>query len=357
AAAAAAAAAAGVPAAPGRAPPAWVPVDPVAVAGGGPIPLRPAAAAGFAPANAAAVAPAAAPLGGSNSWHSQLSLHLRLAALVLVTAVAMVVAAALGYHVPVLCGRAAFVAFGLSVGNDLYCSLAGCVLTWGMWLAAGAACAHANAVLRRGRAALGTAAAAVAASVAVAAKWLVILSLWLAALPLMIGSVAQAVTVIPLRVPAGETPLLAPAQVWALGLVLLKVWMRCVTIGGFGGGGGAGGGLSWRRRLDRVRRNGVWGVNFTETMRDVVLPALNSVGEFYFMPLMFAKGLLPLTFTDPVRLAQLQRLTFPAFVGLKAAAAAGAAGLQFLQSCHDSIRDEMYLLGTQLRNADAITEG
>ena len=75
--------------------------------------------------------------------------------------------------------------------------------------------------------------------------------------------------VAPVRVPLDETPSLALYQNWALGLVFLKIWMRCVTLGAFGE-------AAWRERFERVAEHDVLGVRFGWTLAEVVLPLVGS---------------------------------------------------------------------------------
>lgn len=60
---------------------------------------------------------------------------------------------------------------------------------------------------------------------------LFLLSLWLLLLPVLIGILFEYVVIIPARVPLNETPFVPPYEAWALGLVFLKIWVRCELLG------------------------------------------------------------------------------------------------------------------------------
>jgi len=49
--------------------------------------------------------------------------------------------------------------------------------------------------------------------------------LWLPPPPLLLGLLLEAVILIPLRTPLYETPQYSFLQCWAIGLILLKVWV------------------------------------------------------------------------------------------------------------------------------------
>eukprot|EP00177_Eucheuma_denticulatum_P004981 GFKZ01009064.1.p1 GENE.GFKZ01009064.1~~GFKZ01009064.1.p1 ORF type:complete len:1135 (-),score=143.58 GFKZ01009064.1:1013-4417(-) len=176
-----------------------------------------------------------------------------------------------------------------------------------------------------------------------AGKGLVIISIWLGAIPLAAGILFELVLV-PMRVAHNETPYFYLHQDWAIGLLLLKVWMCIAVTGGLGS--------IWRERVLRAREGDVIGLNqnFTRTMREVVLPVLFSVVTALSVPYSFAKGMLPLLGVTR-RISNLVcRYSYLvitcAYCGFKTM----RYSVSVLRDLHDSIRDEKYLMGKQLYN-------
>eukprot|EP00737_Agarophyton_chilense_P000307 gb/GEZJ01000350.1/.p1 GENE.gb/GEZJ01000350.1/~~gb/GEZJ01000350.1/.p1 ORF type:complete len:1051 (-),score=144.27 gb/GEZJ01000350.1/:1268-4420(-) len=102
---------------------------------------------------------------------------------------------------------------------------------------------------------------------ALVVKGTVIISIWLGIIPLMTGLLFELIFV-PIRVSYNETPYFCLHQDWALGLLLLKVWSCIAATGGLG--------TKWRERVLRAKEGELAGldVNFSRTMREVVLPVL-----------------------------------------------------------------------------------
>jgi hypothetical protein len=66
-------------------------------------------------------------------------------------------------------------------------------------------------------------------------------------------------------------PTTTPPPAWALGLVLLKLWVRCCLLGVLGADD------PWKRRLERVRARGLRRLDFHATLHDVVRPLIISL--------------------------------------------------------------------------------
>lgn len=124
-------------------------------------------------------------------------------------------------HLPLLTGRAALAAVKLPSNNDIFNFPTGLALLWGClyvvrfviqdvmhnW--------NTPALLR-----------ALCKWTTIAAKVLAVGLLWLLVPPMLLGLLLESLCLIPLRTPLMETPQFPLLQCWAVGLILLKVWIR-----------------------------------------------------------------------------------------------------------------------------------
>ncbi|CAM9722490.1 unnamed protein product, partial [Sphacelaria rigidula] len=173
-------------------------------------------------------------------------------------------------------------------------------------------------------------------------KWVVVGSLLAGALPVLTGLLVHDALRGPLP-PAEETAALTWGKIWALGLVCVKVWARCVLAGGLAD-------EQWRARLRRVRNNGIRGVDFRYTLTQVCFPLLDRVGQYYFWPYLLNRFVIPLVVTNQRDLRIIQKATPCAFLLTEAAYAAGVFVVSKIKALHDRIRDDEYLEGLELEN-------
>jgi hypothetical protein len=60
----------------------------------------------------------------------------------------------------------------------------------------------------------------------IAAKSVTLGAIWFTVIPLLIGLLLDAAIVAPLRTPLNESPTYSLVQCWAVGLLVLKIWLR-----------------------------------------------------------------------------------------------------------------------------------
>ncbi|EWM25664.1 ring u-box domain-containing protein, partial [Nannochloropsis gaditana] len=111
-----------------------------------------------------------------------------------------------------------------------------------------------------------------------------LLALWLLLLPLLVGLLFELAVILPARVPVDETPLIPLYEAWVLGLVFLKISVRCLLLGLLGND------HPWKRKFERVGANGFWNLDFTWTLRHVVLPVLCLFLSLLLPPYFFSKS-------------------------------------------------------------------
>jgi len=199
---------------------------------------------------------------------------------------------------------------------------------------------------------------------------LILSALWLVAIPLILGLIFEVMLIVPIRVPLNETAFVSPLEAWALGLVFLKIWLRCVFLGVWGPDN------IWKRRFDRVRANGFRDLDFKWTLREVVLPVGVTLGDLLFTPHFIVKTTEIVVAHPWCRTVLLQALSLycprgwcsppdecidmilsvmkrsawlvylAAILVLRAHSLMGRA----LKRLHDRIRDDQYLVGLELKN-------
>lgn len=178
---------------------------------------------------------------------------------------------------------------------------------------------------------------------------------------------------------------------WALGLVLLKLWVRCCLLGVFGPDD------PWKRKLERVRARGFRGLQFFDTLKEVVWPVCIALSTAIITPYLLSATVeavvisylvaLDLRAPPPPRggplaplldllngpyrrhrqgnatvllgmrrhevlrgVARLKQSAHLAFILLRLL----LAGLRWLRRAakrlHDTLRDERYLVGVELQD-------
>eukprot|EP00752_Nemacystus_decipiens_P011465 g10180.t2 len=250
---------------------------------------------------------------------------------------ALVVLPAVVVLLPLLSGRALFEAVGLPLDDDLPPLVAGGLLC--------SALAWALSALLRLQVGAGEHRRLLSNTLLLAGKWLVIGALLMGVLPGLTGLLVHDALRGPLP-PTEETAVMTWGKIWALGLVCVKLWARCVLAGAVRD-------ETWQGRLRRVRANGFRGVDFKFTLMEVCFPLLDRVGQFYFWPHLVNRFLLPLLIEDQRVLRVRQKATPFVFFLLKAFWAAATFGMRKMKALHDLIRDDEYLVGLELENMPA----
>eukprot|EP00903_Cladosiphon_okamuranus_P011017 g10406.t1 len=235
---------------------------------------------------------------------------------------------------PLLTGRVLFETVGLPLDDDLPPLVAGGLVC--------SALAWALSALSRLQVAAGEHGRLVYNALMLAGKWLVIGALLMGALPGLTGLLVHDALRGPLP-PSEETAVMTWGKIWALGLVCVKLWARCVLAGAVRD-------ETWRGRLRRVRANGFRGVDFKFTLMEVCFPLLDRVGQFYFWPHLANRFILPLLIDNQRDLRVVQKGTPFVFFLLKAFWAAATFGARKIKALHDLIRDDEYLVGLELEN-------
>lgn len=181
----------------------------------------------------------------------------------------------------------------------------------------------------------------------VGAKVSFLATIWLTVPPLMLGTLLESLVVIPIRTPLRETPVYPWVQVWALGLVFLKIWVRCVIVGAVGDPDGP-----FRRALERIMEQGLVRLDMAMVLGEVIMPVILALGDYLVTPY-FVSRTLCLFFVESYYIKTLVTRFAPlAYLAVRVLAGVFRGAASSLRRLYCEIRDEKYLLRTQLVNRD-----
>ena len=175
-------------------------------------------------------------------------------------------------------------------------------------------------------------------------------AIWLTIPPILLGTLLESLIVIPIRTPLSETPIYPWVQVWALGLVFLKIWIRCVVVGAVGDPDG-----TFRRALDRVLQQGLMHLDALLVLRDVILPVILNLSDYLVTPYFLSRTLCLFVVKDYYRKTLVMRFAPLAYLALKGLLVMLKSSADGLRNLYCEIRDEKYLLRTQLVNREEAT--
>jgi E3 ubiquitin-protein ligase MARCH6 len=109
---------------------------------------------------------------------------------------------------------------------------------------------------------------------------------WLGVMPIIIGVIFEFAILLPLRCPINESPYFFVFHDWALGLLYLKVWFRIVMLDAYPN--------SWKQKFEKIRTDGIVGVQMIEIIRQVLLPIMTPILTVLTLPYAVCRGIIPL---------------------------------------------------------------
>jgi len=184
----------------------------------------------------------------------------------------------------------------------------------------------------------------------VIAKWSWVLSkvilaslLWLSTLPMLLGYCLEALFVMPFRFESSQTVLFPMMQAWALGLILLKLFIKCVLTGVFGD-------VPLRDELEMLLIRGFAHFDLKLFISRIFLPLLIPLCDVVFISFFAARALgMVLDASYEYRTIYV-RYSLHTYLLLKIVIKVSVAAVKYLINLHNEIRDSRYLIGTELTN-------
>eukprot|EP00184_Porphyridium_aerugineum_P005636 CAMPEP_0184696662 /NCGR_PEP_ID=MMETSP0313-20130426/3882_1 /TAXON_ID=2792 /ORGANISM="Porphyridium aerugineum, Strain SAG 1380-2" /LENGTH=1180 /DNA_ID=CAMNT_0027155331 /DNA_START=258 /DNA_END=3800 /DNA_ORIENTATION=- len=284
--------------------------------------------------------PANQPNMGGMSTSSVNHVALRGACMIFLGWASLVVVDVVFVTLPTLLGRAMFSSVGLALSHDIYTFGIGLYTIWGL----AELSAHIASFVRY---------YSMNQVVDVAWRWaikavkvFILTILWLGFVPLGLGLLLELTVIIPVRVDMDQSAYFYYYQDWALGLLLLKLWIRLVLNTEMH--------VGWRERMQRLRAGGFAHVdaNFWDTLSGLVLPLVFLTCAALSLPYALANVVLP-AFLFSSEASQLtMRFGYLCMTLILLEIQLWQYLRVVLRRVHDAIRDDKYLLGRRLHNFD-----
>jgi E3 ubiquitin-protein ligase MARCH6 len=249
---------------------------------------------------------------------------------------AYAVAASWAMHIPLAVGRKVLSTVGFRSNHDGYSMPAGIAACWAsMYII--------RFVVRdvmTNRDNYHALARAIGKWALVAIKVVVLGTVWLIVPPLLIGVLFELVGSAPFRTPENETPKYPIVHLWALGLVFLKLWVRCVFMQENN---------VWHRRFERVYNRGLVNIEARFILLQIIVPTVLWLLDFLLVPYFFAR--LAAVFVPSYALqTRIVRYSFAAYLALRASIFLADKLCGSVTGLYNEIRDSRYLVGIELTN-------
>ncbi|KAI6182505.1 RING-CH-type domain-containing protein [Aphelenchoides bicaudatus] len=163
----------------------------------------------------------------------------------------------------------------------------------------------------------------------------------LGVIPFLLSMYFQLLIIGPLRVSISQTPVLSPSKEWAMGILHLKIICATIMMG-----------PEWRLKtaLEQIYADGVRNIRLKNLYVNIVLPVVNTLTLLIVAPYVVVRAVLMCLDVTPEEHATFVRFSFPSLL-------VGILALLYLRwaykrlcSLHRRLRDEKYLIGSQLVN-------
>lgn len=169
-------------------------------------------------------------------------------------------------------------------------------------------------------------------------------ALWISLPPLLLGYLFMALFVLPWRVRPEETPIYSFLQLWAFGLVGLKLGARCILTGVLGD-------IDLRLQLEMVMIRGVEHFQLRHFLDFVLWPVLQPLLDTVCWPFLCSRLLACAMPSHGLRTLCV-RYSYHFYLLLRLLVHLLRRTTTYLVTLHNEIRDSRYLVGMQLTNRD-----
>eukprot|EP01090_Pellita_catalonica_P022782 TRINITY_DN8984_c0_g1_i2.p1 TRINITY_DN8984_c0_g1~~TRINITY_DN8984_c0_g1_i2.p1 ORF type:complete len:315 (-),score=44.23 TRINITY_DN8984_c0_g1_i2:69-1013(-) len=237
---------------------------------------------------------------------------------------------------PVAVGRTTFGLVGMWEMNDIYTTLLGFYLLWGVGRCVRVVSAYIGEkrfmhLLER-----------IWFWMKVCCKCGVLLFFWIGVIPLLIGVFFEMLIVMPIRVPANISPCsCALFQDYALGLFSLKLWFRIVMLGPAS---------SLKEKFEQIKREGFSDIHTARIFRQVILPICKKLALVLALPYFVAKAIVPMLTSSVLAQSALYRLSYMLFVTGFLCIVMHRIAVKWVEKLRSKILDDKYLIGRNLEN-------
>ncbi|CAG9561005.1 unnamed protein product [Danaus chrysippus] len=150
-------------------------------------------------------------------------------------------------------------------------------------------------------------------------------------------------TVIPLRVPLEQSPVLFVLQDWALGVLYTKIVCALIMMGSD---------WSLRRAIEKAYRDGIREMDLQFILRSVAAPLVRWLGLALVVPYVLAHSVAPLVLSAHAQRNLLVRRVYPALLLIALLAALALFQIRQFTKLYEHIKNDKYLVGQRLVNYD-----
>jgi len=163
----------------------------------------------------------------------------------------------------------------------------------------------------------------------------------LGVIPILLSLYFQLLIIGPLRVSINQTPLFFPLKEWGMGVLHLKIICATILMGP----------EFWlKTALEQIYADGIRGIRLRTLYIDIVFPAVNTLTLLIAAPYVVVRSTLLCLDLSPEENATIVRFSFPCLLIAILAIVYLKWAYHKLCSLHRRLRDERYLVGTQLVN-------
>jgi len=169
------------------------------------------------------------------------------------------------------------------------------------------------------------------------------LSVWLGVIPFLIGIFFELSILLPIRVPINESPNFFVYHDWAFGLLYLKVWFRITMLETFPVN-------PWKQKFEKVKTNGIVGVNVTEVVHDIIAPIMFPLLLMLAIPYFIIHGFLPIFLSSVYVKSVCFRFSYLVIISGYIIYEGGTMIFSWFPKFRQAIIDDKYLIGHKLHN-------
>ncbi|CAJ0946411.1 unnamed protein product, partial [Mesorhabditis belari] len=266
---------------------------------------------------------------------------LRIIALLVALSVSATFISTLCFIIPVLIGRFFIYTVAATKNvHELYTISSGLYICW-LFAKFSATCIE---WFNRGRAQLS---ARFHSTLRWVGRMLLVLFPALFVIPYLIGLSFQLVVVAPLRVGLDQTPIYFPWQEWAMGVLHMKIFVAAVMMG-----------PEWwmRAAFEQIYQQGVPALDVRFIYREVLIPVIVVLSMQIAAPYALGHLLNTLLGASPDEAVVVLRFSYPFCLSVIGVAVFVVWQIHKLGALAQHIRNEKYLVGTQLVNYERRTE-
>ncbi|PRP85395.1 hypothetical protein PROFUN_06941 [Planoprotostelium fungivorum] len=222
--------------------------------------------------------------------------------------------------------------------NDFYCFTIGVIL---LWLSATLCRVLFNSLNREGQGFN-----AMLRYLIVGCKWMVFLFFMFFVIPLLFGILLESAVIIPLATQLHESVNRSYNMDWSLGVGTLKLSYALIMFEGVND--------RWKEKIERLKRDGVMGLDLSRAMKEIVLPIMIPLLYLLTVPYLVGHIVAPFIASSVETQIWFTRYIYLIFLAIATTSFIFLIMITFVPRFYQSIYDDRYLVGHRLHNFQTI---